>query len=302
MAPLLLALGTGVALIAWRALAVRRWERAVGARLPAGPAGIVPGAEPYEFVGAPDAPAVLLLHGFGDTPQSMRYLAAALHAEGCTVRAPLLPGHGRTLREFARSGADAWIAHARAELAALRARHRDVALVGLSMGGAISALLAAETPDVRALVMLAPYVSMPDTVRRAARVHRLVDLVFPYIPGGGERSIHDPVEQARNLAYGVVAPRLIRELLTVVERAQSALPRLQAPTLVIQSREDNRIPADAAERAFGKVGAPVRHLEWLTGCGHLITVDHGYADVAARVTGWVAEHVGSLTSAERQRA
>ena len=78
-----------------------RVERLVASRLPPGPRGIIPGAEPLALT-PPGAPmGVVLLHGFGDTPQTLASLARALCAAGLDVDVPLLPGHGRTLREFA---------------------------------------------------------------------------------------------------------------------------------------------------------------------------------------------------------
>ena len=73
---------------------------------------------------------------------------------------------------------------------------------------------------------------------------------MPFLRGGGERSIRDPAEVARNLAYGFTTPRLVFELGRVVDRARAAAPTVSAPTLVVQSRQDNRIPPEAAERAF----------------------------------------------------
>src|SRR5687767_2306551 len=146
-------------------------ERATLARLPVGSTGVIEGAE--GIVRATGSRrAVLILHGFGDTPQTLEYLADHLHGLGFTVHAPLLPGHGRTLAEFGVTSADAWLAAAERELAALRRSHEFVGLVGLSMGGALSVILAARSatpaggadragvqgPD--ALVLLAPYLSM----------------------------------------------------------------------------------------------------------------------------------------------
>jgi carboxylesterase len=293
MLPLaLLALGAGAATWAARAAYARGLRAEVGTRLRVGPSGIVPGAEPYTLTARGDAPAVMLLHGFGDTPQSMRYLGGALHAAGFTVHAPLLPGHGRTLDDYGRSGAAAWLAHARDELATLRARHAEVAVVGLSMGGAIATVVAAETPDLKALVLLAPYLSMPTRLRRVARAHRLVELVLPWANGGGESSIRDPEEAARNLAYRVVAPHLLRELLAVVETAQRAIPRVAAPTLVLHSRTDHRVPVEAAEREWAKLRSPQRELVWFEECGHLMTVDREHHAVSARVRDFLARHAG----------
>lgn len=299
MLPLLAALGAGVAAYAARAAVARRHHRAVAARMPVGPSGIIPGAEAFTLPTRGDGPAVLMLHGFGDTPQTLRYLGGALHAAGFTVRVPLLPGHGRSLAEFGRSDAASWLAHARDELAALRARHASVALVGLSMGGALASVLAAETPDVRAVALLAPYLSMPTTVRRLARVHRLLELAVPWTASRGERSIHDEREAARSLSYGVVAPHLLRELLRVTEAAQQALPRIVAPTLVVYSRQDNRVPVDAAEREYARLRTPERELVWLEGCGHLVTVDHEHREVSARVSAFLDRH---LAQAQRTHA
>ena len=276
-----------------------RAREAVGARLTLGPNGIVAGASPIDLT-ADGRYGLLLLHGFGDTPQTLRYLADHMRAQGWGVRAPLLPGHGRTLDEFAASRADQWVDCAREELAALRARYESVAIVGLSMGGAIATILAGDARDVPAIALLAPYLSMPSRLRRAAGMYRILGVLFPFLRGGGDRSIRDPVEAARNLAYGFATPRLVFELRRVVDRARAAAPAVSAPTLVVQSRQDNRIPPDAAERAFSLFRVADRRLLWTEGNGHIVTVDYGRQVVFAAVADWLETHVrrsGTVPSA-----
>ena len=262
----------------------------VGARLTPGPDGIVAGASSIDLP-ADGRHGLLLLHGFGDTPQTLGYLADHMHALGWGVRAPLLPGHGRTLDAFATSRADQWVDYAREELAKLREQYESVAIVGLSMGGALATILAGDTRDIRALVLLAPYLSMPTRLRRAAAVHRALGVLFPFLRGGGDRSIRDPNEAVRNLAYGFATPRLVFELRRVVDRARAAAPAVSAPTLVVQSRQDNRIPPDAAERAFSLFRVDDRRLLWTEGNGHIITVDYGRQAVFAAVADWLETHV-----------
>ena len=274
----------------------RALERAVGTRLRPGAGGIVAGAEPIEREGE-GRDAVLLLHGFGDTPQALRYLADALHRRGWTVHAPLLPGHGRSLREFAASRADDWERAAYAAYDALRARHERVAVAGLSMGGALAALCARRDPSMPALVLLAPYLSMPTAIRRCARLHPVWGAFAPFVPAGGERSIVDERERPLSLAYGAVAGTTLRELLRIVERASAALPEIRVPTLVVHSRDDHRVPPDAAERAFARLGAPVRDLMWVEGSGHLVTVDLHREPIFERAAEWLERH-GPRTSAD----
>ncbi|NUQ21031.1 MAG: alpha/beta fold hydrolase [Gemmatimonadaceae bacterium] len=276
----------------------------VGQRLVPAANGIVPGAEPISL-DADNGRGVLLLHGFGDTPQTLHYVAEALHAHGYTVRAPLLPGHGRSLAEFGATRAKQWIAAARTAYEDLTAHHGPSPVVGLSMGGALAIILAAETPTMPALALIAPYVSMPRRARFVARFHPIWGVITPYFRSGGERSIHDESERARNRGYGVLTPGLLFELSRVVRRVQTSLPRIKSPTLVIHGLNDERIPPDAAEREYARLGAPEKRLVWLDQGGHVLTVDHGRDRVIGLVVDWLARHRAAgppETPTPRQRA
>jgi carboxylesterase len=272
----------------FRTRSARRAQQAVAARLTLGPDGIVVGASPIDLPA--DSAGVLLLHGFGDTPQTLGYLATYLHGQGWGVHVPLLPGHGRTLDVFRASRMTDWIGEARGALAQMRARYESVSIVGLSMGGSLATILAAESSDIQAVVLLAPYLSMPTRLRRAARMHHALGALLPYLRGGGERSIRDPAELSRSLAYGFTTPRLVFELSRVVAYARASAPEVSAPTLVIQSRQDNRIPPDAAERAFALFTAAERRMVWTEGNGHVITVDYGHQAIFASVSDWLSAH------------
>jgi carboxylesterase len=290
-----------------------RVEQASLLALPRGLDGIIAGAAPIDRRASDDR-AVLILHGFGDTPQTVGYLADYLHRLGFTVRAPLLAGHGRTLREFGRSTADQWLDGAMRELVTLQAEHAAVGLVGVSMGGALAAILAAEAgrpghagesdarvvvehgrPQVRppeALVLIAPYLSMRAPARRLAAWHWVLSPFIRYLPSREEASIRDPAERRSNRGFGTVTPRLLGELQRLVMRAQRSLTAVTVPTLVIQSRGDNRIEARAAEASFSRLGATDKRFEWTEGGGHVITVDVGRDRVFALAGEWLLPRVG----------
>jgi carboxylesterase len=285
----LIAAALAASCIAARIRVARRAERAYAARRPAGSNGIVPGAEGFTLAGTTGR-ALLLLHGSGDTPQTLRYLAKRLHDAGFTVRAPLLPGHGRGLRDFSRVSAEMYRRAAEAELEQLRETSTWVGIVGLSMGGAIAVRLAAAHRDVRVLVLLAPYLVPRRSVSVVGRASTLWSLAMPYLGGrGGVSSIHDPVARGESFAYGVFPPRAVRALVDTAAAARRALPAITAPTLVVNSRDDNRIPSALAETATATLRAPTeRH--WVTGCGHVITVDYCRDAVAALVLDFIARH------------
>jgi esterase/lipase len=105
--------------------------------------------------------------------------------------------------------------------------------------------------------------------------------------GATERSIQDPAERIRSLGYRAMTPALARELSHIAERARMALPRIHAPTLLAQSREDNRLATAVAERAFAALGAKEKELLWLDGAGHVITVDYGRDKLIDAVAAWL---------------
>jgi len=276
------------ALASRRTMAARRAERDFSTRFPRDDAGIVHGAESFEMSGT-NGRALLLLHGSGDTPQTLRYLADRLNAQGYEVRAPLLPGHGRGLRDFALVTAEEYLRCAREELERLQASSPWVGVVGLSMGGALAARLAAEQHDVRALVLLAPYLTPPPSIALVARTAPWLALTVPYLRGRGDASVHDPVARAASFSYGSFPPQAVRALVATAAAGRAALPSIVAPTLVVNSREDNRIPSALAEGATATLRAPTeRH--WVAGCGHVITVDFCRDVVADLVLDFLARH------------
>src|SRR5689334_14795689 len=169
----MVALAAAVAVVFVVGLALRARHLAAMERLSAqrrrlGPDGIVIGAAGFSLSNRART-AVLLIHGAGDTPQTLRYLGDALFARGFDVEAPLLPGHARALRAFRQTNADDWIAAVRASYAELKRTHEAVSVIGLSMGGALAVRLAAENPEIPALCLLAPYLALREAFDRAAR-------------------------------------------------------------------------------------------------------------------------------------
>ncbi|MCE9602236.1 MAG: alpha/beta fold hydrolase [Gemmatimonadetes bacterium] len=278
-----LLLGAG----AWmqRAIRARRRERLWQRRFPANADGIVVGAEPQTLV-APGSRAILLLHGYNDSPHSMMPLAGALHAAGWTVRVPLLPGHGRSLEAFDDWTADQLLTQARAEYAALRETHSTVVVGGLSMGGAVACWIAAES-DAAGVLLYAPMLFVPAQMQVAVSTARLWVLFTKYLSGGGRRSIRDPEAQRRMIAYGCSTRRSLEALEFVAKGVVIRLGFVHAPTLVIQSEEDNRLPREQSTHAFARLGSKDRTIVWTRGAGHVLTVDHGWESLAATTVDWL---------------
>ena len=260
-----------------------------------GPNGIVMGGEGFTLA-RENAPAVLLIHGAGDTPQTLRYLGDYLHQRGFHVEAPLLPGHGRSVRDFMRVRADDLSEATRSAYTDLRRRHAWTGIIGLSMGGALAVQIAGAINDLPALGLAAPYLEMPRRIERAARIAWLWGPLLPIVESSDGLSVFDPEERGKSLAYGVFTAGALHALYETVRRAAAASACVRAPTLVVQSREDNRISVAAAARAFAKIGATEKRLEWISGASHVITVDYGREHVFELLASWLEKHGPAVLS------
>ena len=218
------------------------------------PANLIPGAEPWSADGGPVG--VLVLHGFTGNPGSMRELAERLAAAGHTVDLPLLPGHGTVIEDMIPTGWNDWLAAAEARYAALAARTDQVVVVGLSMGGALTAWLGSEHQEIAGLVCINAVVSVPPGMREA--VQEVLATGADRFDGIGS-DIADPDVTESAYKETPLAP-----LLTLFDAADSLgddrLGRITSPMLIITSTQDHVVPPDNSDVIAREVAGPVERL------------------------------------------
>lgn len=237
------------------------------------PADLIPGAEPWSHAGGPHG--ALVLHGFTGNPGSMRGLAEALAAAGFTVELPRLPGHGTTVEDMIPTGFPDWLATAEAAYADLAARCEKVVVVGLSMGGSLTAWLGSDHPEIAGLVCINAIVSEPEGMKEAvqAMVAEGVDR-FPGI--GSDIAQPDVVESA--YADTPLAP-----LLTLFDAAaefDERLGRISSPLLIVTSPQDHVVPPENSDLLAARATGPVERLT-AERSYHVVTMDYDKDEVEA---------------------
>ena len=103
--------------------------------------------------------AVVLFHGFTNSPAQYALFAKRLHALGCNVLIPRLPEHGDVNRMTTRLEgltAERLMAAASEAIDAARGLGRKIAVSGISLGGVLCTWLATQRADIDRAVVLAP--------------------------------------------------------------------------------------------------------------------------------------------------
>jgi carboxylesterase len=243
---------------------------------------IIDQGQPFFFPG--DHIGCLLIHGFTGAPREMRLLGEALAQDGRTVLAIRLFAHATRAEDMRRARWTDWVADAQDGLAMLEATCDRIVAIGLSMGGAISLLLAAEHSLAGAVGLSTPY-ALPSDARLAFA--KLISFFVPGI-GKGEPDWVDPRNGEGHLSYPLYPTRAIAELDQLLAAMRLVLPRVRAPVLLMQSKTDAGILPDSMPMIFNHLGSIQKQQVWLGPSGHVITRDVLRQQVFDAVAGFVA--------------
>ena len=223
------------------------------------------GAMSYEVSG--HGPLVICIPGMADLRSSYRFLAPALVAAGYRVAIVDLRGHGDSATTFDRYDNTANAADVAALIEHLGG---SAVIIGNSMGAAISALVAAERPDlVAGLVLIGPFVRNG----RASGVLKAVMTVITspplvsftwksYLPTLYRGSRPDDFDEYRTAVTAGMAGRtraISATMSTSHDDAEAALPGVHTPVLVVMGELDPDFtsPSGEADWIVSRLGGTV---------------------------------------------
>ena len=228
---------------------------------------IRPGCEPFSSSG--NATGVLVLHGYTGNPFSMRPLAQRLADVGYTVELPLLPGHGTavadlldvTFSDLSNAALDAYDA--------LAQRCERVAVVGLSLGGGLTALVAEQRSSVGACVFINPMIQSPGA--------EIEEGLAQLLESGLETldKMTDDIKKTdeSELAYEAWPLRSLATLFEGLPPVKAALSSITAPSLLLSSRKDDTVSPDNGTAILESVTGPIERV-WLEDSYHVATLDN----------------------------
>ncbi|MCL1818144.1 MAG: alpha/beta fold hydrolase [Spirochaetaceae bacterium] len=229
--------------------------------------------------------AFLVIQGYTDATDQLRYVAERLWERGYTVSVPRLPGNGTCGEDFLRTSWKDWLRRVTDEYFDLRSRYDAVHVLGVSLGGLLAILLAGSFP-VEKLILAAPAIVSSSRGLRFARLLRLF----------AKKTLRKNYTFTGPPGYAYISREYWRwnwpgpavSILKLQRLAKKALPRVRADILVIVSEKDGTVPPKAADiiekRAAGRVS---RHL--LRESGHIIFDGSEKEKAADALIGWLEE-------------
>ena len=247
--------------------------------------------------------ALLMVHGFGDSPQMYRKLLPELANHDYYCKAILLPGFGKDVETYAASEVEDWLRKVKEEMAALKESHRQVWIVAHSLGGAISINHCLNQQDSGSdaampdgLLLLAPAIEVSNQrspifptrfwhewSKYALPSSRITCSPFPM-------DARDPAEQEREYR-NIFSPRsIVTNTFTLIDANRGRASELSLPTLVVLAKQDRVVDSAATEKFFEQIGGPDKELLRLEQSGHNVPVDVEWETVTDAIKTFLAEH------------
>lgn len=246
-------------------------------------------ARPFFYPGGDTG--CVLIHGFPGAPEEMRWLGQHLAQNGITALGVRLFGLGTQPADVIRARKEQWIANVEDGLALLAETCQRIFLVGLSTGGVLALNLGSRT-HVTGIVAMATPAALPPLAGQLRPIIKPLSLVWRYRHPSDPSDWYDKQAEAMNLHYDVQPVRAIAELHDLVEETRRALPRVQAPTLLIYSRNDGSVPPLNAEQIYTRLGSVQKELVWVEHSGHNLPRDAERDAVFSNITNFVKDARG----------
>ena len=238
------------------------------------------GCEPLSVDGGPTG--VLVLHGFTGSPFSVRGITEQMANAGMSVEMPLLAGHGTVIEDMLDTRFADWVNSAEAAFESLAARTERVIVVGLSMGGTLTCLLAERHPEIAGIVLVNPLVE-PQSPEMIDGIQALIDGNVEVVDGIGSDIARPDTEER---SYPGTPTRALLSLFAGVAEVAGDLGRISCPVLLFSSLEDHVVPPSNGDYVVAQVSGPIERVICAKSF-HVATLDYDAAMIEAQSVAFV---------------
>jgi carboxylesterase len=255
---------------------------------------ILKGGEPFYLPGGPVG--CLLVHGFVSAPQEMHWLGERLNAVDFTVLGVRLYGHATQPSDLYRVRLRDWIASIEDGYHAISDHCEKIAIVGMSLGGALALVSSTSVPFKCAVIISTPYQTIPYSqlsfLQIALPVIGLLQILVKFLPKPPPLDFIDRQAAKDHLTYSVFPSRGVLETHRLLARMRKVLPQLSIPILVIHSQKDRGVPMVNAESIIKSLEAAKVESLFIERSGHVILLEPERDRAAEAIVNFIELNAG----------
>lgn len=197
--------------------------------------------------------AILFIHGFPSTPYMYSWATEYASTYGYDVYAPLIPTFGADYKEFAKTNFSSWFGYIDSYYNKLREEYKELYVIGVSMGGAMTLKLAEEYSGTNKAMDGIAVVSAPVVYNSFIRdrivtnplgyIARIIKIFVPYI---GARTCTETPEyndgEENWHGYRGTFPKQGVSLMYNFKIIRKDLNKIKVPMIAIHDETDKTVP------------------------------------------------------------
>ncbi|MFX1518189.1 MAG: alpha/beta hydrolase [Promethearchaeota archaeon] len=235
------------------------------------------GAEPLLIKGSNTG--CLLLHGAGGgTTWDLKEFAHNIHSKtGYTIWLPALKGFGTRPEDLFNVSFSDWWNDAQEGIQKLKQDCDQICVVGHSMGGLLTLLLASKQNNITAIVTWAAPYNTRHRQLKLLPITSKIPLLKRIIP----EKYSSPALELRQkgwVGYDWIPSLIGMIVLEGLKRLKQSLHNVNCPAFIIQGTEDKDVSDDSARKIYQTINSSIKELWYVEGAPHPIMTDESYKD------------------------
>ena len=209
----------------------------------------------------------LLVHGFCASSDELATLGKLLAGEGHASFAVQLAGHGTTPEDLKATSWEDWYESVLGGLEIVRSWNpKFLFVVGISMGGALSTLLASEENDIDGLVLMAPAMKISGFMTKLVPILKFF-MKYREIDVEAAQRVYD----VKRTKYDREPVSAYHELFKLQKVARKSMSKVTIPTIILQGTEDKTIDPVNGQIALDGISSEKKELHMIEGAEHVIS-------------------------------
>lgn len=202
--------------------------------------------------------AVVFVHGFSDSLCRINGFAKMLSDRGITTKGVLLPGHGKTVAELAKTTPNDWYAEVEREVLETAKRHKEVYIIGISFGGNLALKFDAEHPNIaKGIVTLESPMRIKNQYLTRAAIPFAKSFGMKYWKKKFLKKVKHP-EKETVFKQGVLDSMPldnIAQIIDFLENKQGFLKKVTTDVLIVQSEKSSLLTKNSAQLIYSSISS-----------------------------------------------
>ncbi len=236
------------------------------------------GAEPLFIKGSNKG--CLLLHGAGGgTSWDLKEFAHTFHSEtGATIWLPALKGFGTRPEDLYDVSFSDWMNDAQEGIQKLKQDCDQIFVVGHSMGGLLTLLLASRQENINAIVTWAAPFNVRYRQLKLLPVISKIPLIKRLIPEKFPSPAPEELREQGWIGYDWIPSSVGMIFIEGLKRMKQSLGKVICPAFIIQGTQDESVSDDSAKKIFQTINSVTKELWYVEGAPHPLMTDDTYKE------------------------